>query len=160
MLKQIITITGLIVGLFKREDKSLDDALVGAIFGNRFDAPIHLGDEIKIKSTAPQSSCGTTGNIFANATMVKTPDGYTEISVTPPHFHEFVPLSADDKIVKQSFAETDPKERAFLEKQRKMLTPIKTLDTRRRWLAVDMASQIALRGTYVHHNGSITLGFI
>ena len=159
MLKQIITITALIIGLFKREDKNLDDALITAIFGNRFDAPIHVGDEIKIRSTAPVSSCGTTGNIFSSATMVKAPDGFTDISVIPPHFHEFVPLSADDKIVKQSLAEIDPKERDFFEKQRKLLAPIKVLDTRRRWLAVDMASQIALKGTYVHHNGSISLGF-
>lgn len=159
MKKLLITITALIIGLFKKEDKNLDDALIGAIFGNRYDAPIHTGDEIKIKSTAPTSSCGTTGDIFANATMVKAPDGTTDISVIPPHFHEFVPLSADDKIVKQSLAETDPKERDFLEKQAKMLAPIKQLDTRRRWLGVDMASQIALTGTYKHHNGTITLGF-
>jgi len=159
MKKLIITITALIIGLFKKEDKDLDDALVSAVFGKRVDAPIHVGDAIKIKSTSPISSCGTTGDIFANATMVKAKDGSTEISVEPPHFHEFVPLSADDKIVKQALAETDPKERAFLEKQRKILAPIKVLDTRRRWLAVDMATQIMLTGKYVHHNGSIDLGF-
>ena len=159
MKQLMITITSMVLALFKKEDKSLDDALIRAVFGDRYNAPIHIGDAINIKSTAPISSCGTTGDIFATATMVKAPDGSTDISVLPPHFFEFVPVSADDKIVKQSLAEVEPAKRKFYEEQAKMLAPIKVLDSRRRWLSVDMAVQMMLTGVYAHHNGTIRLGF-
>ena len=139
------------------KDNEVDVAFVEMVFGDYKTAPASKAREVKIITFAEQETVGTTGDFYATSTVVCTEDGKTELTFIPPEINEVVPMTAEDAFEVECEGDEAQREVAKLQKQR--ARPVGILHRRRERLMSKLGAEMAMTGSFTHHNGTVNTGF-